>query len=382
MKIGIDALYIRPGRTGGTESYLRNLLKGLEEADHSNEYYIFTSATNCDTFHFENKNFTKIICAVNGESRIKRVLFESFRLPGKIDNLALDLMFFPTYIRTFFTIKKVITVSNLHDIQYKHYPRNFSKIQKLMFNIFYPVSLKKSDHIICISNFVKNDLIHYFPRIHPEKYHVIYNPIDFLKFDQIQSSPEEVLGKTFGLEKRKYILAVSTLLPHKNFDTLIDAFAKLKMEEPNTTKLVIVGLKEKSTGRLTQRIEELKIAGDVVIPGFVKDEDLSLLYNHAALFVSTSVFEGFGMSPVEAMYKKLPTITTTCTSLPEVTQGRGIYYMDPYDSTELAHLMAATMKNRPDDEELQMISDDFKIRYSLNNIAGEYIKYFTGLNKD
>lgn len=379
MKIGIDALYIRPGKVGGTESYLRNLLKGLEMVDDTNEYYIFTSGTNSSTFKFVKTNFHKIVCKVNGENRLSRVLYTSFVLPSLARKNKIDIMFFPTYIRSTGGMKGILTVSNPHDIQYRHYPQYFTSMQKMIFKYFYSLTLRKSDNIICISKFVRDDIKDNFPKVDLRKFSVIYNPIDFEKFDSASSAPASLLADKFSLISHKYILAVSTLLPHKNFDTLLDAYAKFKTGAFSDFKLVLVGVKQKSTGDLMQKIDILKLNQDVIIPGFVDGDELTLLYNNAAVFVAPSIFEGFGMSPVEAMYKKLPTITTTCTSLPEVTQGKAIYYDSPLDSTQLAHVLTETITNPPDAIALQEISMDMRQAYSIDKIAGEYIDFFTGI---
>ncbi|WP_438495336.1 glycosyltransferase family 4 protein [Paenibacillus sp. IHBB 3054] len=376
MKIGIDALFIRPGKVGGTESYLRNLLKGLEEVDSTNEYYIFTSKSNAATFEFSKDNFKKVECNIDGLNRFKRVIYTSLTLPKIIKSLDLHLVFFPSYIRSAGSLDKVITVSNIQDIQYKHYPQYFSKMQRIIFNIFYPLSLKKSDEIICISDFVKNDIKIEFSDIDNNKLTTIYNPIDFEKFDETTDLSMQTIEELYGLQNKKYILSVASLLPHKNINTLIQAFATFKEKDLADYKLVLVGVKGKSTSELTELISKARVEDSVVIPGFINDNNLNSLYKHAGIFVSTSLFEGFGMPPVEAMYKKIPTITTECASLPEVTQDKAIYYNDPLDYKALAILIADTLENPPAIERLNTISNDIHSAYSLNKIAEKYMMFF------
>lgn len=379
MRIGIDALFIRPGKVGGTESYLRNLIKGFEQIDDKNEYFILTTKSNEYSFSFLKNNFHKIICDINGENQIRRVIYTNLFLPSILSKLKLDILFFPTYIRPVYRLKNIITISNIHDIQYKHFPQYFSLLQKITFNLFYRLSLKKSDSIICISNFVLNDLIKEFPDMNKEKYKVIYNPIDFDKFDIIQSAPQEVLEKKFKLKSKKYILSVASLLPHKNILTLIDAFCIYKKFNDNDIKLVLVGVKEKSTNLIMDKIKQNNIANEVVIPGFIQDEELSLLYNNASLFISTSLFEGFGMPPVEAMYKKIPTITTKCASLPEVTLEKATYYDNPKDSNELANTIKMTLSLDLSENELNEVSIEIKNKYALKHISTEYNNHFVEL---
>lgn len=381
MKIGIDALYIRPGKVGGTESYLRNLIKSLEEFDKDNEYYIFTSKINNESFSFRNKRFHKVLCEVNGENRFLRIMYVSIMLPKIIKKLNLDLLFFPTYVRSYFKIKGVKTISNIQDIQYKHFPQYFSFVQKTVFSIFYKVSLIKSDKIICISNFVKKDLINYFRFITPEKYQVIYNPIDFDKFNNIKCVSMEQIRNKYDLESKKYLLSVASLLPHKNLETLIAAYSLLiKNELYNDIKLVLVGVKAKSTDKLIEKIEMYGLKNHIIIPGFINDDELNTMYHDSLIFISTSTFEGFGMPPVEAMYMKLPTITTRCTSLPEVTLNKALYYDDPMDANQLEKLICNTINKPPKNEILSDISLELKERYSFKTIARHYIDIFNELS--
>lgn len=380
MKIGIDALFIRPGKNGGTESYLRNLLKGLEEVDDSNEYYIFTSTNNDDTFQFLNPNFTKVICDVDGNNKFKRVLFSNFKLPSKIKSLKLDVMFFPTYIRCFKDLGDTVTVSNIQDIQYKHYPEYFSVIQKLIFNVFYPLSLRKSDRVICISEHVKNDLISNFAYIKKDKLQVIHNAIDFEKLDELSiDAAETSIEQKYGLSPKNYILSVAALSPHKNIDTLVAAFVEFREIHKKDMKLVLVGVSGRSANDLREKVSQNRYKESIIIPGFIEDDMLALLYDQAALFVSTSLFEGFGMPPVEAMYKRIPTITTKCTSLPEVTMGKAVYYDNPLDAKELSLIMNTTINTPPHNQYLEEVSDKLRQSYSLETIAYQYKSFFEKL---
>ncbi|RAK20391.1 glycosyltransferase involved in cell wall biosynthesis [Anoxybacillus vitaminiphilus] len=373
MRIGIDALYIRPGKVGGTESYLRNLLKGLEDIDQENQYYIFTTETNQETFHFSKENFNKVVCKLDGQNRFKRVFFTNTKLPKLIKNYNLDIMFFPTYIRTITKVKGTKIISNIHDLQYKHYPQYFSLLQKLVFNTFYPISVKKSDKIVAISQFVKEDILTHFPEVKSNKIKVIYNPIDFDSLDV--TSETNALFQRLKLKKNSYILSVASLLPHKNLPTLVKAFSHLKGDYPDI-KLVLVGVKGKSTQTIEEMIRNLGIEGNVIIPGFVTNEELSALYSNAKIYVSTSIFEGFGMPPVEAMYKKIPTITTKCASLPEVTLNKAYYYDDPFSDQQLYEKIKEILECAPDPADLMEYSKLVKGKYSNEKIAYEYLALF------
>ncbi|MGH4052325.1 MAG: glycosyltransferase family 4 protein [Clostridium sp.] len=382
IRIGIDGLYIIPGEIAGTGSYLMNLIKGLQSVDNENEYFIFATKSNCESFNINNKNFKIVICDLDNTIRFNRVLYTSTKLPNIIKDNKLDVMFFPTYVRCIQNLKEIKTISNVHDIQYKHFKENFSFSKRVLFSFTYPLSFKKSDKNICISNFVKQDIIENFKNINPKDLKVIYNPIDFKKFEKNDNIAFHGFAEKLGLETNNYVLSVASLLPHKNIPTLINAFSIYKKRSGNTnTKLVLVGMRDKATNDLVKLIATNKIEDSVVIPGFVSDDELSLLYNNACVFVSPSLFEGFGMPPVEAMYRNIPVITTKCTSLPEVTMGEVIYYNNPTDADELAKVIEETLDKgfiyRDD------INEVLVEKYSVENAATRYKKLFeeTALGK-
>lgn len=374
MKIGIDVLFLRPGKVGGTESYIKNLIKGLSLLENNNHYYyIFASKNILDIFNINNRNFEIVNCNINNSFRLRRLVYQNLFLPKLIREKKIDLMFFPTYTRFITRIRRVKTISNIHDLQYKHFPKYFSFAKKLAFNIFYPISVKKSDYLISISDFVKKDIIKNYGIEYEGKIKKIYNPIDFDKFNK-NVSIEDL--KRINVEPKKYLLSVASLLPHKNISTLIKAYKYYLDNNKNDLKLVLVGIKDKSTNNITQLIKKLKLQNSVVIPGFVSDNTLAALYQNALIFISPSLFEGFGMPPVEAMYNKVPVITTKETSLPEVTMNSVFYYNPPNDYKALAKLISKIISNYPTEKELLNLSKKVQQKYSLQKIASEYANLF------
>lgn len=241
-KIGIDLLWVRAGKVGGTESYIKNLLRGLQLIDEDNDYYLFVSLSNVDSFSFINAlNFHKVLCKINNNNKFLRIIYTNLILPWEINKLHLDVIFFPTYMRPI-TKLQVYSISNIHDLQYLHYPENFSLIRRLVFDIFYPISLKKSDKIIAISNFVKQDIIRFLGRRIgnlDSKIDVIYNPIEF-KDIQDEKLAKDILDK-WNLKGKEFIYTVSSMFPHKNLITLLKAF-KLVKNDFKGIKLVISGI--------------------------------------------------------------------------------------------------------------------------------------------
>ncbi len=210
--------------------------------------------------------------------------------------------------------KQFVTI---HDLSFIINPAWFSKSFYLFYSFLIPKIARNSIQVITVSESSKKD-IHHLLGINLSKIEVIYNSIstDFKNSYQFE-------GKNrYG----KYILAVSSLDPRKNFIKLIQAFT---LAELTDTRLVIVGSENKVFS--DQNIKEIiQNNQSIILTGYVSDAELVNLYKHALLFVYPTLYEGFGIPPLEAMACSCPTIVSNTASLPEVC-GEASYYIDPND---------------------------------------------------
>lgn len=367
MKIGISLLFVKPQKSGGIESYIRNLLDGLMKyGERDLEIYLFTSYNNDSTFNKYKKDirFKFIKCPIDSNKVVKRILWENIKL-DKIARLCkLDLMFIPVYNKPFITKSKIPYVTVIHDLQALHYPEYFSKLKCLWLKFAWKKSAVTSDKIIAISQFVKNDIIENL-KIDGEKIDVIYNPITKLtnieKFKNLQ--------ERFGIEKNKYFYTVSSMLEHKNLKTLLYLMKSIKDQNLNIcNKLVISGVGGSSKESLVNIINQLNIRDNVIMTGYVSDRERDCLYKNANAFLFPSIFEGFGMPPIEAMMNGTKVITTEKSSLKEVTKNKAIYVKKPFDVEEwisCIYKLESTCLKDCDFEE-----------YGLETITNKYIDTF------
>lgn len=363
MKIGIDLLWVRPGIVGGTESYIRNLLHGFGQYGLENEYILFVATDNADTFaEYEKYQCMKLcVCPTVCASQIKRLLWENLHLDKTAKKQGVDVMFIPVYSKPGTYGSKIPYVCVIHDLQALHYPEYFSKFRCLFMKYMWRYTCKTADKVVTSSDFCKNDLIQHYPMV-KDKIQTIYIPVISNK-SNLESSHVE----TYGVKPNQYFYCVSSMLPHKNLNTLLRAM-QLRKEQGKNTPLVISGVGGQKEA-FRQKVTALGLEDVVIDTGFVSDAERDCLYENCRLFLFPSVFEGFGMPPIEAMNHGKVVITTRKSCLEEVTKGSAVYVEEPYDEEEWAEKIQHAWEPERNRE---VFAD-----YSLIKITKEYMELFS-----
>ncbi|MFK8252352.1 glycosyltransferase family 4 protein [Ancylobacter terrae] len=229
----------------------------------------------------------------------------------------------------------------IHDCQHRVL-HHFTPRKRAWLDYNFARTLDHADRVYLISEFERSQIARFFGDRRAERCEVIYNSIDLSRYDQ--SPPSAAVSEWI---KRPYLLAVAQQYPHKNTRKTIEAFA-LMCERDADTRLVLVGKPSPATrAQLETEVPEA-VRKRVIEAGYVSDSDLGNLYRHAALFVTASSYEGFGMPAVEAMGLGAPILATRGTSLPEVTLGRGAYVPEEATPGDWADAMAACLASPPD----------------------------------
>ena len=331
MKVGIVADRLNRQRTG-IGNYVYNLTKEFAKTNENREKVCLISYEDSDLF----PNLNKIIIKNPFKNITKKSfyfwhIYLQFKL--KKNNFNLDIVHSPENTTLFIKLKskKIVTV---YDITPYVVPESFTPITLLRYKLLFSKTIKTADKIIAISNRTKKDLINYF-NIPAKEIEVIYLAADE-KFKLLNKEEINGIRQKYNLNF-PFILYVGTLEARKNIPTLIKAFYKLKKKNIEH-KLVIAGKKGWKYKNIFEIMEKLNLQNDVIFTGYVPDEDLPALYNVADLFVYPSLYEGFGLPPLEAMACGTPVITSNTSSLPEVVGDAGIM-VDPYDVDGLADAM-------------------------------------------
>lgn len=249
-------------------------------------------------------------------------MWEQIDLPIFLKSKGNPLLINLVGIGPVFYSKKIIA---LHDLAFKHHPEWFSLTFQFAYNLLIPNSIKRSLHIITVSDYVKIDIIN--------TYGINSNKIEVIK----ASSSKKFQFKS--QIKEKIILTVSSIDPRKNLKGVIEAYNMLDTDY----KLMIVGSQNKVFSSGDINFEEI-LNPHIEFTGYVDDNKLVELYNRAEIFVYASFFEGFGIPPLEAQACGCVCVVSNLTSLPEVYKD-SVEYCDPYSINSIKNKLDEIIHN-------------------------------------
>ena len=269
----------------------------------------------------------------------------------------------------------------LHDMQYRHFSMNFSRRKRAWLRLAHTLAVRRCDRLVVISDFVRQDALRFLGSRFEGKITVIPNPISWERFGP--AGPEMPPAGLMDARPPR-ILSVAAQYDHKNLATLIRAFAQVVARLPEA-RLVLCGQDYNQLrgvsgvrGTLASLAASLGIADRVEITGYIDDAALGQHFREATMFAFPSLFEGFGMPPVEALGFGLPTLTTRCTALPEVTLGLACHVDDPHDATEWAArilmILASPGRYAPSRQQAAQL----RAHYAPDRIASLHLAAYQG----
>lgn len=343
MHIGIDAHAIG-ARQGGNETYIRNLITALANLDPVNRYTLYFSAAEAaEAWRNRYPNFAvQLLPPPTPLVRVPVALaYELRRRP--VDVLHVQFTAPP--------FCPVPVVTTIHDLAFEHLPETFTRRGKAQLRLTVRHTARRAAHILTVSEYSRQDISQTY-RVSLDKITVTHNGCAG-QFTPVAAAQEaETIKQKFGITK-EYLLAVGSLQPRKNLLRLLRAYAKLREQQPDfQLQLVLVGRQLWLYQEILREIKQQNSAADVIVTNYVNDEDLPALYRSAVALVYPSLFEGFGLPPLEAMACGTPVITSNTSSLPEIV-GEAALLIDPYDEAAIAQAIWQVVRDSSLRQQLQ-----------------------------
>jgi len=225
------------------------------------------------------------------------------------------------------------TIVTVHDMVYKAFPETVRGRTRYMLETGLKRSMKRADLIVTDSQFSKSEILKYFPQCE-EKLRVVPCGVDRTRFHPVNNPVRiEETTKSLGID-REYFLYLGTLEPRKNLRRLAVAYNEFRKGKAEYPCLVLAGGKGWLNEDLMKTIKDLDLESDIKIVSYVPEEHICTLMSGALAFVFPSIYEGFGMPPLEAMACGVPVLTTHTASLPEVV-GDSALICDPYNIEQI-----------------------------------------------
>lgn len=337
MHIGLNAHLLslsQSYRGAGISWYIFNLLKNLGQV--SPKQIRYSAFLSDRAFAGQAEGLSLRFSRWPTHRPAVRILWEQLVQPLVLQQANIDLLHALAFVAP--VALPCPSVVTIYDLSFIRYPDAFRPFNRWYLRHFTTRTTRQARAVITISESTRQDVIN-FLNVPPARVHTIYCGCDasFKPLPQVQIDAFKAAHHL----PNEFVLFLGTLEPRKNIEGLIRAYAQWRNQQPSTPPLVVAGGKGWYYQEIFKLVQTLNLADSVYFPGYLPQESLPLWYNAATVFVYPSHFEGFGLPVLEAMACGTPVITSTVSSLPEVTgPDNTAWLVNPADTPALANAMA------------------------------------------
>lgn len=316
----------------GIGRYVYELVEHLIKHDKKNEYVLFMNNPEYEAYEPKSKRITKVLVNAKHYSFAEQTKFW-----WALKRAKLDLMHF-THFNAPILYRKPSVVT-IHDLTLSFYPgkKMNSSFRRFAYNRVLKSAARNAKSIIAVSKNTKQDLID-IVKVSPSKIEVVYEGVGDEFGPREDKEAVMDLIKKYNISK-VFMLYTGVWRSHKNLVNLLRAFKLLKEDAGFEAQLVMTGKEDPFYPEVKRTVQELGLEHDVIFTGLVDEEELVALYQAAHLYAFPSLYEGFGLPPLEAMRCGTPVVASKTSCIPEVCGEDNAVFFDPYDPEDMANVM-------------------------------------------
>ncbi len=312
MRIGVNVSCLNR-RLTGIGFYTDNILKAIIPRS-QHDWVLYSDLPLTDPFYKEQSNIT--IVTFGKQLKLSNLIHMTFFLPRYLLKDKIDIFWSPVHGLPFFKPKKIKYVVTIQDSVYKYAPKTMPKIARWKESILHPLAVNRADKIIVPGNTIKNELMRVY-KMSGEKIVSIPHAV----------TPQENIDDSKIMGAKKYILAVGTKEPRKNFQILLAAYKNLPTALQKKYTLVFCGGRGWLCGSFYDELEKMQASGiNIKNYDYVTNRERDNLYRNASLLVMPSIYEGFGLPLIEAMACGIPILASDISIFQEVAGDAAVYF--------------------------------------------------------
>jgi glycosyltransferase involved in cell wall biosynthesis len=324
VRIGIDA---RKLHDFGIGTYIRNLLWQLAKLDRDTEFVLLCRPEDRGLLSSVGENFRPVPETAGNYS-----VSEQLKIPFALRRERVTLFHAPHYVLPpLVACRSIVTIHDCIHLMFPQYLPNRLAFTYARASI--TLASRRASRVLTVSETSKRDILR-FVDVPSDKIDVIYNAYD--ERFVLEPREEDVVRvrERFQLQDR-FVLYAGNVKPHKNLGRLIEAFDRVRARGLDQLKLVLIGDEISKYTALRRAVHQHRLHKHVRFLGYLPQETLAVMYRLAGVFVFPSLYEGFGLPPLEAMASGTPVVTSNVSSLPEVA-GDAAVLVDPHDPDAIA----------------------------------------------
>ena len=372
MIIGVNGLAISD-QGSGVDHYIQHLLRALLAIDRTNRYLVWLPPGSGAADGLRAPNLTRIVLSRSAHDPLRQVFWETMLLPAELRRRPVDLFFAPSHTLPPMIPRETVTAVTVHDLCFLRYPRTKTWRFRAYMRWMVRHAIDNANLVIVDSEHTRRDVLAFGA----DADRVVPIHLAAAAGVAVPTAPEEIeLVRARYRLRDTVVLAVGDIEPRKNLERLVEAVAQVRSRLRRRVQLVLTGKGRRGLGRLHRCIRHHGLDADVVFTGYVPDEELGALYRCAAVCAYPSLYEGFGMPPLEAMLCGTPVVASRATSIPEAVGDAGLLF-DPYSPAAIADAIVEVLTNERLARDLVVRGAAWARRFSWEQTARATLGAFT-----